>query len=137
MENTGYLIMNSSKHLTYDLNSELRKQDLTAPQWAVLQQINHYQQERPTTAKQLVTLLNMDKPTLSVILKRLEQKNFIIKKRSSHDSRSYELFLTDSGKQTYLSGEKISEHVLEKFIAPLSIEEKRQLNELLQKLNGV
>ncbi|MGO3610637.1 MAG: MarR family winged helix-turn-helix transcriptional regulator, partial [Enterococcus sp.] len=69
--------------------------------------------------------------------KRLEQKNFIIKKRSSHDSRSYELFLTDSGKQTYLSGEKISEHVLEKFIAPLSIEEKRQLNELLQKLNGV
>ncbi|MDU6524978.1 MarR family winged helix-turn-helix transcriptional regulator [Enterococcus devriesei] len=137
MENTGYLIMNSSKHLTYDLNSELRKQDLTAPQWAVLQQINHYQQERPTTAKQLVTLLDMDKPTLSVILKRLEQKNFIIKKRSSHDSRSYELFLTDSGKQTYLSGEKISEHVLEKFIAPLSIEEKRQLNELLQKLNGV
>lgn len=137
MENTGYLIMNSSKHLTYDLNSELRKQDLTAPQWAVLQQINHYQQERPTTAKQLVTLLDMDKPTLSVILKRLEQKNFIIKKRSSHDSRSYELFLTDSGKQTYLSGEKISEHVLEKFVAPLSIEEKRQLNELLQKLNGV
>ncbi|MGM0173209.1 MarR family winged helix-turn-helix transcriptional regulator [Enterococcus sp. DIV0800] len=137
MENTGYLIMNSSKHLTYDLNSELRKQDLTAPQWAVLQQINRYQQERPTTAKQLVTLLDMDKPTLSVILKRLEQKNFIIKKRSSHDSRSYELFLTDSGKQTYLSGEKISEHVLEKFIAPLSIEEKRQLNELLQKLNGV
>ncbi|MBU5364969.1 MarR family transcriptional regulator [Enterococcus devriesei] len=137
MENTGYLIMNSSKHLTYDLNSELRKQDLTAPQWAVLQQINRYQQERPTTAKQLVTLLDMDKPTLSVILKRLEQKNFIIKKRSSHDSRSYELFLTDSGKQTYLSGEKISEHVLEKFVAPLSIEEKRQLNELLQKLNGV
>ncbi|MGO2891376.1 MarR family winged helix-turn-helix transcriptional regulator [Enterococcus devriesei] len=137
MENTGYLIMNSSKHLTYDLNSELRKQDLTAPQWAVLQQINRYQQERPTTAKQLVTLLDMDKPTLSVILKRLEQKNFIIKKRSSHDSRSYELFLTDSGKQTYLSGEKISEHVLEKFIAPLSMEEKRQLNELLQKLNGV
>lgn len=137
MENTGYLIMNSSKHLTYDLNSELRKQDLTAPQWAVLQQINRYQQERPTTAKQLVTLLDMDKPTLSVILKRLEQKNFIIKKRSSHDSRSYELFLTDSGKQTYLSGEKISEHVLEKYVAPLSIEEKRQLNVLLQKLNGV
>ena len=73
MENTGYLIMNSSKKLTYELNTTLRSGDLTAPQWAVIQQIHRFEEKvTPITAKQLTKLLEMDKPTVSAIIKRLE-----------------------------------------------------------------
>lgn len=136
MENTGYLIMNSSKKLTYELNTTLRSGDLTAPQWAVIQQIHRFEEKvTPITAKQLTKLLEMDKPTVSAIIKRLEQKTFVKRIQSSTDSRVYYLSLTPQGNQAYEFGKQISESVLSDFLAPLSEDNQQLLNQLLQQLD--
>lgn len=36
MDNIGYLLMNISKKMRYNLNQALKTTDLTASQWAVL-----------------------------------------------------------------------------------------------------
>lgn len=136
MENTGYLIMNSSKKLTYELNTALREKNLTAPQWAVLQQLKRFEDTNQSiTAIQLTKLLEMDKPTISAIIKRLEQKTLINRRKSHHDNRSYDLYLTKTGKEVYEFAKKISDEVLKGFVQPLSSEEQELLNTLLQKLN--
>lgn len=136
MENTGYLIMNSSKKLTYELNTALREKNLTAPQWAVIQQLKRFEDHHQSiTAIQLTKLLDMDKPTISAIIKRLEQKNLINRRKSHHDNRSYDLYLTKTGKEAYELAKNTSDKVLKNFILPLSAEEQESLNTLLQKLN--
>lgn len=136
MENTGYLIMNSSKKLTYELNTALRGENLTAPQWAVIQQVKRFEDnDQSITAIQLTKLLDMDKPTISAILKRLEQKTLINRRKSIHDNRSFDLYLTEAGKEAYEFAKNTSDKVLKNFILPLSAEEQESLNTLLQKLN--
>ncbi|MDT2736819.1 MarR family transcriptional regulator [Enterococcus pseudoavium] len=136
MENTGYLIMNSSKKLTYQLNTALREGELTAPQWAVIQQIRRFERTNQTiTANQLTKLLEMDKPTISAMIKRLEQKKFISRIQSPLDSRAYYLRLTVQGKQAYEFGKAISDEVLSSFLAPLSEAEQQRLNQLLEQLD--
>lgn len=137
MDNTGYLLMNGSKKLRYELNTALQQYDLTAAQWAVLQQIQLFtERDQQITANDLTNLLGMDKPTVSAIIKRLEVKEQLTRTRSPHDSRSFLLLLTEAGQLDVEKGQRISDEILEKFLAPFTIEEKKLLNSLLQKLNG-
>ena len=55
--------------------------------------------ENKMTINKLGDELSLDSGTLSPLLKRLEAKGYIIRKRSDKDERSVELFLTDMGEQ--------------------------------------
>ncbi|MGF2942922.1 MarR family winged helix-turn-helix transcriptional regulator [Enterococcus xiangfangensis] len=75
--NTGYLLMNISKKLKYDLNKALLEKGITVQQWAVIQQVDL---KEPVTATELVHILDMDKPTISGIVQRLEKKELLVKR---------------------------------------------------------
>lgn len=79
--NTGYLLMNISKQLKYSLNQELKKRGLTVQQWAIIQQLSHLDE---ATSVELTKTLDMDKPTISGIIQRLEKKGLLQKKRKLH-----------------------------------------------------
>lgn len=70
--NTGYLLMNISKQMKYQLNQALLQQGLTVQQWAVIQQLA---QQIPLTAVTLSARLDMDKPTLSGIISACSTSN--------------------------------------------------------------
>jgi len=130
--NTGYLVMNIARHLKYQLNQALVPASLTVQQWAVLQQLQHHS---PLTAIELTQRLDMDKPTISGIIKRLSDKDFVAKQANPHDQRSQLLFLTTVGEQAAATGQAISDRVLDAATSALSADEQETLNQLLTKIN--
>ncbi|AMV63608.1 Transcriptional regulator, MarR family [Pediococcus damnosus] len=136
MNNTGYLLMNISKKLKYNLNSALADLDITAQQWSIIQQLHHFNDAKlQVTANQLATILDMDKPTISAIIKRLTIKKIIYKKKNNQDSRAFDLSLSQKGTEIYTKAVIISDKVLTQFMKQLTQAEKHDLNQILQKLN--
>ena len=131
MDNIGYLIMNLSKQLKYQLREQLQEIQLTPQQWAVLQQLAHAHR---ATAVEVGHRLGMDKPTISGILVRMEKKALITKTRSQEDRRRVQLALTDKGKELFVSAKAISDEVLTDFCDPLSAAEQQQLQRILLKM---
>ncbi|MBP1045748.1 MarR family transcriptional regulator [Enterococcus sp. BWM-S5] len=130
--NTGYLLINISKQLRYHLNQALISNGITIQQWAVLQQLSS---EKEAAAAELAAALDMDKPTISGIIKRLVKKEYLIKKDNPRDSRSYILLLTKSGEAKALEGRQISDELLTDHLSMLTAEEQQTLNVLLSKIN--
>lgn len=130
--NTGYLLMNISKRLKHDLNQALIEKGITVQQWAVIQQIY---QRKQVTATELVQLLDMDKPTASGIVQRLEKKGLLAKSNNPSDKRSFLLSLTATGKEILKESQNISDSIVEKHISVLSIQEQEVLNDLLSKIS--
>lgn len=131
--NTGYLLMNVSKKLRYRLNQQLVQLDLTAQQWAVIKQL-HQMAHQAVSAQILTERLDMDKPTISAIIKRLELKDILYRKKNTVDSRVYDLFLTAKGQTIFESARELSDVTLTEFLARLSETQQQELNQLLQKL---
>lgn len=129
---SGYLLMNISKQLKYDLNQTLLQKGVTVQQWAVIQQIN---QRTKATVAELSIQLDMDKPTVSGIVKRLEGKQLVSKVPHPSDQRSSLLLLTEAGKVILEECQRISEQILQKSLSVLSVEEQQTLNQLLTKIN--
>lgn len=130
--NTGYLLMNISKQLKYSLNQELKKRGLTVQQWAIIQQLSHLDE---ATSVELTKTLDMDKPTISGIIQRLEKKGLLQKKENFMDKRSYLISLTPLGYKKHKEGQVVSDHLIEKYLAALSFEEQQTLKTLLIKIN--
>lgn len=72
----------------------LDEMDLTYPQYLVMMVL---WEEKTQTVNQLGEKLMLDSGTLTPLLKRLEQKGFIIRKRSLEDERVVIISLTDEG----------------------------------------
>lgn len=132
MVDSGYLLMNISKQLKYDLNQALIQKGVTVQQWAVIQQVD---QRKETTVAELSFQLGMDKPTVSGIVKRLEGKLLLKKQPNPSDQRSSLLLLTEAGEAVLKECQKISEEILEESLSILSTKEQETLNRLLTKIN--
>lgn len=136
MKNLGYLLMSVSKKLKYNLNQALNEKAITAQQWSVIQQIQtRTVLGQAVTANELGQLLDMDKPTMSGIVKRLEQKQLLYKEQDHSDKRYYYLYLTEAGKEICQAAKTISDQELARFMQMLTNEEQQQLGRLLEKLD--
>lgn len=129
---TGYLLMNISKQLKYNLNQALNTKGITVQQWAVIQQLFLKNEQ---TAVLLSEALDMDKPTISGIIKRLEKKGFIIKTVNPSDLRSQLISLTDTGHEILSECQTLSKQILANYLTILSTDEQETLNVLLTKIN--
>ncbi|MGM0123258.1 hypothetical protein IGI37_000624 [Enterococcus sp. AZ194] len=124
--------MNISKHLKYALNQALIKKGITIQQWAVIQQLSL---RAECTAVELANILDMDKPTVSGVVKRLELKSLLIKKDNPLDQRSSLLSLSDSGNILLNDCRTTSEKIIRNYLAELSSTEQQLLNQLLMKID--
>ncbi|GAB5056339.1 MarR family winged helix-turn-helix transcriptional regulator [Companilactobacillus alimentarius] len=131
--NTGYLLMQISKEIRYQLNQQLLKENITIQQWAVAEQIHLLSPRKQATVKNIAQALNMDRPTASGIVNRLETKKIITKKVDSADKRSYLISLTSSGEKYLNLGQQISNQVMDSYLNHLSTPEQTELNQLLSK----
>ena len=84
----------ASKGIIKKYNSHLDKYSLTYTGFIAMLAI-----ENEMTINKLGEELSLDSGTLSPLLKRLELKGYILRKRSNQDERSVELFLTEEGEK--------------------------------------
>ena len=76
----------------------LKEISLTEQQWRVIRALNEY---GALESKQLAECCCILSPSLTGIIKRLEQKNFIQRQKSSEDQRRVLLSLTDHAQKVF------------------------------------
>lgn len=135
MDSIGYLIMKVAKDLKYELSKELLQYDLTPAQWALIKNIDIKEKmDRPLherTSKLIAEELDFDKPTVSGIVARLEDKIMIKKTPYPEDKRSFILSLTEEAKKRIPAIEVLSEQVTQKSLSNLSHEQRELFRHFL------
>lgn len=104
----------------------LEKLDLTYPQYLVLLVL--WEQDGQTVS-QIGEKLNLDSGTLTPLLKRMEQKQLIVRTRSSEDERSVNITLTQQGKELREQAAALPKQLVETM--KVSVEELMQLKRII------
>lgn len=136
--NSGFMINDCSKLLRNRLNKELEIEDITASQFAVIKDIEMNsvldKKEIKVTAVEIAERLGMDKPTISGIINRLIDKEYLEKQPNPTDKRSSILKLTKESKVKLPTLEKISNKVISDATNGLTDKEIEFFNDTLGKI---
>ena len=136
--NIGYSMNYCSKLLRSRLNRELEIEDITAAQYAVIRYIemNSFMdgEDKNITAAEIAEGLDMDKPTISGIINRLVDKEYVIKLPHKKDKRASILKLTECciEKLPYL--EAINERIINSALKELSNEDLYVFQNIINKI---
>ncbi len=84
---------------------------LTHPQYLVMLALWG---QSPLSVKELGSLLQLDSPTLSPLLKRLEAAGFITRRRRAEDERVLDVELTEAGRALRARAEQVPPTVIER-----------------------
>lgn len=83
---------------------------------------------------ELATCLNLSKPTVTVAIDKLIEKEFVFKTRSDSDRRSTHLHLTEKGKLINQMHDYAHKKIAREFNTKLNSEEIDQIESLLHKV---
>ncbi|MGC0362619.1 DNA-binding MarR family transcriptional regulator [Rhodococcus sp. 27YEA15] len=108
----------------------LEPMGLTHPQYLVMLALWG---KAPMAVKEIGQALQLDSPTLSPLLKRLEAAGLITRTRSRSDERQLEVDLTDAGTALREQAEKIPPAVVAKL--GVSLAELEELHSVLTRVN--
>lgn len=103
--------------------------DITYPQYLVLLVL---WEEEPQTVNQIGHKLDLDSGTLTPLLKRLQTKGIISRKRKSCDERVVEITLTEAGKALKKKAILVPPKVMEAM--NVTTEELKELKEVVSKI---
>lgn len=108
----------------------LEPMGLTHPQYLVMLALWEHS---PMSVKSIAGSLQLDSPTLSPLLKRLESNGLIVRSRSRADERQLDVALTDAGIALRAEAEKIPPAVVSKLGVQMS--ELEELRAVLGRIN--
>ena len=114
------------------MTDALNKVDLTAAQGRLMAFLAH-RGEQPTYAKDVETEFHLSHPTVSGLLSRLEQKDFLELKTDPNDRRSKRIVISEKGMASH---ERMHAAIMEnesRIVQGFSAEEKAQFACLLQR----
>ena len=107
----------------------LEELQVTYPQYLVLLTL---WEEEPLRVKKIGQRLHLDTGTLTPLLKRMEQKQLLIRHRCPLDERSVEISLTPRGRQMHQKALEIPEQLLNQL--PVAPEELQILKKIATKI---
>ena len=107
----------------------LKDLDLTYPQYLVLMVL---WEKDEVNLSAIAEKLRLQSNTLTPLLKRLQQRGFLDRKRSESDERNIVITLTDKGKKLKDQACNVPELLSEQL--PLSAEEAKELYRILYKM---
>ncbi|HDR6312513.1 TPA: MarR family transcriptional regulator [Bacillus cereus] len=110
MDNLGYLLNKVSLMTKSELTNQLEKFNITAQQWSVLKDISLH--PNGTTPAMIAERLLADRPTVTGIIQRLLQKEWLITRQNPKDKRSFLVFLTDKSNSLIHEIEYVSNDVI-------------------------
>lgn len=107
----------------------LEELELTYPQYLVMMVLWEYEEQ---TVNQLGEKLKLDSGTLTPLLKRMEQKEFVSRIRSTVDERSVNISLTEKGKALKVKAACIPMQLMESM--EVSMEDLHTLKNIINKI---
>lgn len=108
----------------------LNELDLTYPQYLVMLVL---WEEGEQNVSEIGNLLFLDSGTLTPLLKRLEQKNIITRKRKADDERIVTISLTEQGRNLKEKAQCVPERIVETL--NISTEDLINLKNVIDKIN--
>ncbi len=118
-----------SREITSTYRPFLDELDITYPQYLVMMVL---WEEDPQTVNQIGHKLDLDSGTLTPLLKRLQAKELISRKRKSCDERVVEISLTPAGKNLEKAAEQVPLKVMEAM--NVTAEELQELKDVVTKI---
>lgn len=130
----GRLIKTGYITLRREMEELLRPLGLTHTQWSALGVIRHFPGITPS---QLEPILMIERPSVTSLLKGMENKGFILWKDHPQDGRSKLIYLTDTGLKIAEETQHFTSLVEEQVKAGMTVEELQTLKALLVKMVNV
>src|SRR5262245_23127712 len=122
-------------------HAEMKDGDLTPRQLAVLLTVAHNEGLSQTG---LVDRTGIDRSTLADIVRRMQKKGLLQRRRTKEDARAYAVRLTDEGRRVLRTAEPLARRVDERILDALPARQREQFIEdllaiadALQKLSPV
>lgn len=116
-----------------EFNDIVAEFDLTFAQWQVLKVIN-MSDSKELSVNEIVEILNSDKATVSLIVKKLKAKGMLSSRLDENDKRKSLLSLTSMMTSQCMQLKKVEEEFTNNLFSNLSEEEKLILEKLINKL---
>jgi len=105
--------------------------DLTKEQMIVLKKLHDHD---GLHQNELAFLTLRDKSTLTRLLSKMENKNYITRKQSKKDKRINNVYLTDLGKEIFKKTRPTIKHIIDTMEQNISQKEKQQIIDTLKKI---
>lgn len=132
---TGLLFMRVFNKWHSIIKKELKKMNLTHPQFVVLASLAYLSQnDNEITQIMISKLAGIDVMTISQILSLLEKNDFVKRKEHSKDTRAKAVILSKKGEEVLQKAVPLVEQIDEVFFGKLDRDEK-QFKHFLARLN--
>ena len=117
------------------IKKELKKMNLTHPQFVVLASLAYLSQDSNEVTQVMISKLSgIDVMTVSQILNLLEKNDFVKRKEHSRDTRAKAVILNKKGEEVLQKAVPLVEQIDEIFFEKLDTDEK-QFKHFLARLN--
>ena len=131
-EHVGLLVKFINGKVNNRVNKNLAEFNLTGVQHEILCFINRNEHERDVFQKDIEKCLKLTNPIVTGIVKRLEEKEMIVRCPSSADARYKCLHVTEKGKEVICKSFKFgAENIEKQLVKGMSDEEIKMLKDLL------
>lgn len=121
------------RYVTKKANERLKPHGLYQSQWAILYSLKRF---GPMTQTDLWRYLNVEAPTVTRTLSRLEEKGWVIRKQGT-DKRERIVYLTEKAIEKLPAVEESIRTHEEEMLMALSDEEQEQLLTLLKRVRRI
>jgi len=125
-----HLLNQQTRLLAKEINNRLSDHGLYSSQWSIIFTLNRF---GPMTQTAIWKYLNVEAPTITRTLSRMEKNGWIIRKQGN-DKRERIIELTNFAKKEFKYVRKEMDQFETEVLEDLSKEEKEQLKKLLLKL---
>ena len=133
-EHVGLLIKFINGRVVTKINKNLAGFNLTGVQHEILCFIDRNEHERDVFQRDIEKCLKLTNPTVTGIVKRLEEKEMIVRCPSSNDARYKCLHVTEKGKEVICKSFNFGANNIEKkLVKGMSHDEVKMLKHLLYK----
>lgn len=132
------MLLDSSRRLKWNMSSRLTDVGLTFPQWMVLKDISGQEASGADTFNltpaAISGRLNIDRPTVSGIIERLEKSGWVFRSDHPEDRRSCIIMLKEKARELISELEELRQLTMEQAIRGFSEEEITQLKQYLERI---
>lgn len=122
----GYMFRQIQRAFHQAYNKKLECHNLTSTQSEVLSFLAGVK-EQQATQKEIEYYLNLKNPTVTGILNRLEEKNYVKRTRNPKDKRSHVVVLTDESREILMDMWRDAVEMDAKLTENLTEEDRRRL----------
>lgn len=127
-----YLLNRVVSQINTPMQRHLRQRGMTLTHWRVL---GFLRERDGLIISELADHTVTDQATLSRALDRLEERGFIERIVDADDSRQFEVYLTNNGRQQYEAMAKHGKVIEARALSDLSTQERDMLRQLLDRVS--